>query len=158
MKRSRVFSAAIVLVSMAFAVGDAVAQQPPAACQSLWVTAAGSGRPLRARKPPQFSATEVLDLEFKVVVPVSVSLQRRLELKLFTPKGHLYQTLSIAAPTASTGTGTARRGRSQTLTARLPVAGTTIVNNSLYGTWKVEAHFEGDANACAKPRAFVIKP
>jgi hypothetical protein len=44
------------------------------------------------------------------------------------------------------------------LTARLPVAGTTIVNNSLYGTWKAEAYFEGERTACAKARSFVIKP
>jgi hypothetical protein len=157
MKRSRVSSAALVLVSVAFAAFEAAAQQAaPAACQSLWVTSAGSGKPIRSRKPLQFSATEILDLEFQVVVSANVASQgRRMELKLFTPKGHLYQTLSAAAPTPSSGTA---RRRSQTLTARLPVAGTTIVNNSLYGTWKVEAYFEGDGNACVKPRAFVIKP
>ena len=48
--------------------------------------------------------------------------------------------------------------RYQTVTTRLPVAGTTIVNNSLYGTWKAEAFFEGERTACAKPRSFVIKP
>jgi hypothetical protein len=160
MKFSRVSSAAIALVTVVFAAGDGIAgAAAPAACKSLWVTAAGSSKPARARKPLQFSATDVLDLEFQVVVPAAALSQRRLDLKLFTPKGHLYQTLSIAAPAPSTSTGTPeRRGRYQTLTARLPVAGTTIVNNSLYGTWKAEAYFEGDATTCARPRAFVIKP
>ena len=103
----------------------------------------------------------MLDLEFQIVVPANTSLAGRpLELKLFTPKGHLYQTLAV--PAASTASGTAgtpkRRPRYQTLTARLPVAGTTIVNNSLYGTWKAEAYLEGERTACAKARSFIIKP
>jgi hypothetical protein len=44
------------------------------------------------------------------------------------------------------------------VTARLPVAGTTIVNNSLYGTWKAEAYLVGEQTACARARSFVINP
>lgn len=165
MKWSRISAAAVALASMSFAAFDAVAQKnaaPRAACQSVWVTAPAFGKPAsRARKPLNFSAADVLDLEFQIVVPAGTSLVgRRLELKLFTPKGHLYQTLAV--PAASKASGTAgtpkRRPRYQTLTARLPVAGTTIVNNSLYGTWKAEAYFEGERTACAKARSFVIKP
>lgn len=165
MNSFRISAAAVVLASMSNASFDAVAQTtaaPRAACQSVWVTAPAFGKPAsRARKPLNFSAAEVLDLEFQIVVPANTSLAGRpLELKLFTPKGHLYQTLAV--PAASTASGTAgtpkRRPRYQTLTARLPVAGTTIVNNSLYGTWKAEAYLEGERTACAKARSFVIKP
>ena len=165
MKRSRIPAAAAVLLSMALAAVDAQAQKAAAvhgSCQSLWVTAPDfSGKPAaRSRKPLNFSAAEVLDLEFQVVLPADTSFAgRRLELKLFTPKGHLYQTLAVPAATAASKASTKkRRARYQTVTARLPVAGTTIVNNSLYGTWKAEAYFEGEPTACAKARSFVIKP
>jgi hypothetical protein len=165
MNSFRISAAAVVLASMSFTAGDVVAQTtaaPRSECQLVWVTAPAFGKPAsRARKPLNFSAAEVLDLEFQIVVPANTSLAGRpLELKLFTPKGHLYQTLAV--PAASTASGTAgtpkRRPRYQTLTARLPVAGTTIVNNSLYGTWKAEAYLEGERTACAKARSFIIKP
>jgi hypothetical protein len=115
-------------------------------------------RARRARKPLHFSAREILDLEFQVVVPAAAS-SAALELKVFTPNGHLYQALSVA-PTGSSPSSSAgrRKPRYRTLTAPFPVAGTTIVNSSLYGTWRVEAYLDGQRSPCAKPRAFVLKP
>jgi hypothetical protein len=157
----------MIAVSLAMTLGAAAAgaqkaAPSAAACQSVWVTAPFStGKPAsRSRKPLNFSAAEVLDLEFQIVVPADASLAgRRLELKLFTPKGHLYQTLAVPTAVGAPKAGTPkRRARYQTVTARLPVAGTTIVNNSLYGTWKAEPYFEGERTACVKARTFVIKP
>jgi hypothetical protein len=162
MKRSPALPVAAVLASMSLAGPESTAQ-PVAAparslCRSLWVTASNAGKPVRGRKPLNFSAREVLDLEFQVVIPADAAASgRELEVKLFTPKGHLYQTLAVSAPKTDPGTSP-RRGRFQTVIAQLPVAGTTIVNNSLYGTWQAQAFFEGDASACVKPRSFVIKP
>lgn len=160
-------SPAIIAVSVSMSLGAVEARAQKAApsataCQSVWVTApfsTGKGAS-RSRKPLNFSAAEVLDLEFQIVVPADASLAgRRLELKLFTPKGHLYQTLAVPTEVSAPKAGTPkRRSRYQTVTARLPVAGTTIVNNSLYGTWKAEAYFEGERTACVKARTFVIKP
>jgi hypothetical protein len=91
MRFSRNIAAAVVVASMSFAALDAVAQKTlasQAACQSVWVTAPTFGKPAsRARRPLNFSAAEVLDLEFQVVVPAGASSAGRpLELKLFTPK------------------------------------------------------------------------
>jgi hypothetical protein len=163
MKRSRIF-AAVASASIAFSATEAAAQKamPRGACQSLSVKALGSGKaPSRSRTPLTFSAAEVLDLEFQVVVPTGSSFTgRSVELKLFTPKGHLYQTLAVTAAAQGSGASETpkRKARHQTLTGRLPVAGTTIVNNSLYGTWKAEAYLEGESDTCAKPRSFVIQP
>jgi hypothetical protein len=169
-KRARAmdrFRIAAVTVTAVFAGSsltpfEVMAQKPSpsiARCQSVWVTApVFPGKPAsRSRKSLNFSATEVLDLEFQVVVPADAS--GALELKLFTPKGHLYQTLAVPAEGSAPEPATPRRRpRYRTLTARLPVAGTTIVNNSLYGTWKAEAFFQGERTACGKARTFVIKP
>jgi len=35
------------------------------------------------------------------------------------------------------------------VTARMPVAGTPIINSSLYGDWRVEAYLDGATRACA---------
>jgi hypothetical protein len=107
------------------------------------------------RRSLEFSAREVLDLEFFVLMPRSSSSGKRIELKLFTPRGHLYQTLSMSARDASPST---RRRRIEAQGASLPVAGTTIVNNSLYGQWRAEAYVEGESSPCAKPRSFEIAP
>jgi len=167
MKSSRLPAVAAISLSVTFAGVEASAQRAPksapsnGSCQAVWVTAPSfTGKPAsRSRKSLNFSAAEVLDLEFQVVIPASGSLaDRPLEVKLFTPKGHLYQALAVPAGVSVPQGTPKRRARYQTVTARLPVAGTTIVNNSLYGTWKAEAYFAGDRTACAKPRAFVINP
>lgn len=163
MNRYRASVVTAVLMSASLAASEAMAQgaaPTAAACQSVWVTApVVAGKPAsRSRKTLNFSATEVLDLEFQVVVPADPSLARPLQLKLFTPKGHLYQTLAVSPGAAPGPANAKRRSRFRTVTARLPVAGTTIVNNSLYGTWRAEAYLEGERTACAKPRTFVIKP
>jgi hypothetical protein len=159
MNRSRVLVAAAI-VAFCLVEDESSAQKTlpgSSRCQSVWVTAPGSGGPTpRARKPLQFSASNVVDLELRVVVPTSAPAV--VELKVFTPNGHLYQELSVSSAQSSVPSGSTRRSRSTTLKALFPVAGTTIVNNSLYGTWKVEAYFAGERSACAKPRAFVIKP
>ncbi len=170
MKRARISAAAVVAAWMSLAAAldldaVAVAQETAArggGCRSVWVTAPAFGKPVsRLRKPLTFSAEEVLDLEFQVSIPADASSAGQgLELKLFTPKGHLYQTLAVPTQPQSAGTAPApkRRARFRTVTARLPVAGTTIVNNSLYGTWKAEAYVAGERTACAKARSFVIQP
>jgi hypothetical protein len=155
-------SAAAVLVSAAYlASGHAVAQETASrgdGCQLVWVTAPAFGRPVpRPRKPLNFSAAEILDLEFQVLIRPDLLAGRSLELKVLTPKGHLYQTLDLPAPSEAPDAAK-RRARYRTVTARLPVAGTTIVNNSLYGTWKAEAYLAGERTACARARSFVINP
>jgi hypothetical protein len=160
MNRTTALAGAAAVLSLFFASATGAQKASPArgVCQSVWVTAPGYGKPApRTRKPLNFSASDVVDLEFQVVV--SAAAPAALDLKVFTPKGHLYQELSLSSTNAGpVSSNPTRRPRYRTLTATFPVAGTTIVNSSLYGTWRVEAFFAGERAACAKPRAFVIKP
>jgi hypothetical protein len=163
--------AAAVVVSSALLPNEARAQgadpslgaagsvPPPKACTALWVTtptdkAGTAGR--ASRRAPVFSATSILDLELIVLVPAEYA-GTNMELKLFTPKGHLYQTLEIDSAPSKTSGDPSRR-RYELLTARLPVAGTTIVNSSLYGVWTAEAYFAGASSPCTQARAFAILP
>jgi hypothetical protein len=104
-------------------------------------------RPLREKA---FSAVRTLDIELRSRLRQTGERHARLEFRLYTPKGHLYQKLR--AETVPNGVP-ARFG-----TASLPTAGTTIVNSSLYGRWRVEPHLDGDVRPCAPAVHFWIDP
>jgi hypothetical protein len=159
MKRSKLTAGAFLLAASFLSTGEAIAQrsrQPQSTCPLLWVTSDTPGRAVRARTL-RFPASRILDLVVQVMVPVNSASARGVEVKMYTPKGHLYQTLSVASGDRSLRPPS-KRARYQTVSVRLPVAGSTIVQNSLYGTWRAEAYFEGEATACARPRKFAIEP
>jgi len=132
-------------------------------------TAAGERSSARrrtlARDPlargPLYSAARTLDLELGVLLRRDVPPDARVELRVYTPKGHLYQTLR-ALPPAPTPPGASSRpaaGASRApsaWTGTLPVAGTAIVNHSLYGEWRVEPHLDGSPRPCGEAWAFRI--
>jgi len=64
----------------------------PQACVATNVTAAGQ-RP--GRGTPTFSVTETLDVELRTRIRPVISGDHLLRLKLLTPRGHLYQTITI---------------------------------------------------------------
>ena len=83
-----------------------------------------------------------------------------LEFKIYTPKGNLYQSMTLQFDAdAPIPEGARRRSRRfQDVNAVLPVAGTSIVTSSMYGTWTVEAFLDGDERRCSRPRRFLIQP
>ncbi len=112
------------------------------------------------RKKPKFSAAEIMDIQLQALVSRKLTGHHSLEFKIYTPKGNLYQSMTLQfdadAPIAE---GTPRRSRGfQEVNTVLPVAGTSIVTNSIYGTWKVEAFLDGDDQRCSRARKFVIQP
>jgi hypothetical protein len=129
----------------------------------------------RQGRVPEFSASAIIDVRFTAVLrrPDDHGLVR---LKLFTPAGYLYQTLSVPfvagranAPQARHVDGSSRSTLEQRaepsasvadyrVEARLPVAGTLITNEGLFGRWTVEPWLEGASTPCLAARAFVIKP
>ena len=135
-------------------------RSPTNACTAIQVTAPDAPAQVkrRAKKKPTFSASSILDLKLEVVLSAAVKGHHQLEFKVYTPKGHLYQSLS-AAMAAGAANEEKRRGQKRTAAATLPVAGTTIVTNSLYGEWRVDAFLDGEREtACGKALSFVIEP
>ncbi len=104
-----------------------------------------------------FSAARTIDLQLAFVVRRHASPDARLELRLYTPKGHLYQTLRAARPSPSSTPGPVRSTRDP-WTAALRVAGTAIVNHSLYGRWTVQPHLDGNPHPCGSAQPFWIDP
>lgn len=176
----------------------ALARRTPAAtvCAPVRVQAPGLGTHPRDLR---FSSREVLDLQFRARLRQNLQGDHVLRLKVFTPRGFLYQEIAVpfvgALPSpdraerlARARTGAAARApgpppprllegyprplpvqrlspvrgdrtalTQYELTARLPVAGTSITTSSLYGRWSVEPYLDGEAAACGPAARFTIR-
>lgn len=163
MKRVSVFLGCTVSMLLLASPGVSSDRNGTNACSAIQVTSpdAPAKAQRRSKKAPTFSAAAILDLKLEATLSPAVKGQHQVEFKVYTPKGHLYQSLTaMTASSAAAAQGGRQRGGKKTAAAvMLPVAGTTIVTNSLYGQWKVEAFLDGEREAaCAKPLSFVIEP
>jgi hypothetical protein len=127
-------------------------------CHRVFVSSPEAAR--TRRRKPKFSAAEIMDIQFKTLVSRRLTGQHSLELKVYTPKGNLYQSMTFQFDAdAPIPEGARRRSRRfQEVKAILPVAGTSIVTSSMYGIWRVEAFLDGANQRCSRPRKFVIDP
>jgi hypothetical protein len=103
--------------------------------------------PQREGQRGTFSATEILDLRLSTQLRRQLQGSHVLQIKVFTPRGYAYQILTVPF------TGTS--GQLQELSATLPVAGTAIMSNSLYGRWTVEPFLDGAS--CGVTRSFLLR-
>jgi hypothetical protein len=131
--------------------------------------------PTRKGRTPEFSATRIVDLRITAVLR-EPGAQGMVRLKVFTPRGHLYQTMALPFVTGSDRAPQSRhvdgsrhavleqralRGAVATeyrVETRLPVAGTLITAEGLYGRWTIEPWIDGAPQRCLAPQAFVIEP
>lgn len=123
-----------------------------------------------------FSSEGVLELRFDVGLNPPISGFHILELVIANPNGHHYQTLvapitgdpglegrltkipSYPNPIPAQLVSVSRTpgGEPGTATLRLPVAGTPILSNSLYGEWRYTARLDGEEIDCEGPTAFIL--
>jgi hypothetical protein len=135
------------------------------------------------RMPPTVSAASTLDLRLQVEVRPVLKGDHLLRLDLFTPRGYLYQTMTLPFRFVSRAEEKAARGSQVTrsvagfprplevqlltkparrrrqanhVTARLPVAGTSIALGSLFGQWKAVPYLDDRAAPCGPAASFVI--
>jgi hypothetical protein len=143
----------------------------------------------KATKKKKFSAKRTLDLELRTRLKGvrRLSGEHLLHLKLYTPRGYLYQTITVpfyreprkgrkrdreafeyqpsrvvpGFPRALDvqKTTRVRKGRRQfdQVTARLPVAGTSITLGSLFGRWTVVPFLDDETAPCGRSRQFRIR-
>lgn len=124
-----------------------------------------------------FSATRILDLRIAGLMRRPAAGRHVLHFKVYTPRGHLYQTLTVPftgpgrrprerwvdgfpRPLAEESQRPVRDGgeRRYEVSATLPVGGTAILSNSLYGHWRVEAYLDDDLRPCGPAARFEIQP
>jgi len=123
----------------------------------------------------RFSASRMLDLELTVRFTKAIAGDHLVRLKLLTPKGHHYQTLSLPITSIAKRQGSRRRveGYPRPLVVRVvhktgslslpgvtlsvPVGGTPIVTNSLFGMWTAEAYLDDQEEVCAS-QTFALSP
>ena len=114
----------------------------------------------------RFSAVGILDLNVTVYFVEGFGGEHVVHLKLTTPKGHHYQTISAPVTSNVEHRGGLRRidGYPRPLAVRVleaseasglpyvtlsfPVGGTPIVTSSLFGTWTAEASLD-EGGVCA---------
>jgi hypothetical protein len=134
-----------------------VAKRAPR-CRRVFVSSPEAAK-TRSSKP-KFSAAEIMDIQLQALISRKLEGHHSLEFKVYTPKGNLYQSMTLQFDAdAPIPEGTRRRSRRYLeVNAVLPVAGTSIVTSSMYGTWKVEAFIDGNNRRCSRPRKFTIQP
>jgi hypothetical protein len=153
----------------------------PRGCSEIEVTAPGLKKTPRDLK---FVVSRILDLEFETQLEQPVYGDHLMRFKVFTPSGFLYQDLTVpftwprpgkgkkkgqdeaVRPAANTpgipvqqlGVPVGRSGRYRdSVTARLPVAGTSITMSTLYGRWTVQAYLDEKTRPCSPLRRFTIR-
>ena len=119
-------------------------ERPPV----CFVTRIGSDQAPRAFR--RFRATRVVELEFELELLRPRSVEKAPQLRLYTPDGFLYQVLETKPVGKRPATGRYR--------ARLPVAGTSIMQSGLYGRWRVVPHAGDARDACGRGQGFFIRP
>jgi len=135
---------------------------PPGRCYAVNVDAADSPTRLDGRRrAPALSARAAKDLEIEVLLSES-GATRPVQVKLFTPRGRLYQVLDAVAGESPASARRGRRPRARRqerpLVARFPVAGTQITTHALFGEWRAEVYLDGAEAPCIRPLKFVINP
>jgi hypothetical protein len=140
----------------------------------------GSEQKARGKFDTTFSATQIIDLDLSVTFPPGVANKftgdHVAEVRIMTPRGHLYQSMSVPFTSDASRKGaavsvngypdklplrvldevTAGNGKQLRVFVTLPVAGTPIMTNSMYGTWTAQAFIDGEPLACSKPAPFTI--
>ena len=150
-------------------------------CTGVRVTASDRAVP---PKNMTVSSRETLDLVLRPRMRLDLQGDHLMEIKIFTPRGFLYQSIALpfvgaaqatrgqqaAAPAPRVVPGYPRplevqrlvpvqsgtRGEYE-LRARLPVAGTSITQSSIYGTWSVQTFLDGQAEPCGPVTRFAIR-
>jgi hypothetical protein len=174
-----------ILVALALAAAlwptcSGLAAPPPAGGPCLSLTASSAQQAMGASSA-DFSATRIVNIDLNVlfgsIQAGTMTTPRVVTVKVFSPRGNLYQTFSFPVQTSPVTRGQEQRVDGypepvavQALTAQtyngarvygakatLPVAGTPIISNSLYGTWSAEASLDSQQAACTAKMRFSIR-
>ncbi len=176
------YRAALTVVLLIILAAPLAAEQINAQAQVCALVDIGTESMYLADPDTALSVTEFSDLRMRVRFKPEIVGDHLLELRLITPRGHHYQTLTAAISTSTELAGARRAvaGFPRALPVQvlqpvqvsseapdeptqlgtelsIPVAGTTIVTSSLYGTWRIEVFLDGSEITCleAEPAFYI---
>jgi len=175
--------AALVIVPLFLSQAAQPWEEPPGRapeCLAVKVASSAAQDDAQGRREPAFSTTRILELQLSTMLRRNLAGTHLLELKLYTPRGNLYQVLSVPFGDVSGGPPGPKprrrylagypapldekrpepaevEGRQRLmLSSSLPVAGTSIVTSSLYGSWTVVPYLDGRPEPCGTASRFTI--
>jgi hypothetical protein len=114
----------------------------------------------------RFPAARVIGIEFEMVSSRVVPGTHTLELRLYSPEGHLYQALPArfdVVPADRVRPGPRERSRpgdhseAEPVRVRLSVPGSPIVTHGLYGRWEARPYLDGAPEPCGKAQGFWLE-
>lgn len=151
----RVLSTVGLALFLTLAATSSGGTAPPAGkgratrCYVLRANAITNDADARVRYRRRFSARDVLDLRLSVWMPAKNDAGL-VEIKLYTPTGHLYEVLEASTDSYTADETRYRGRRARVVAGRLPVAGTHITGRSLYGKWQAEVFLDGEPASCTR--------
>jgi len=120
------------------------------------------------------SAAITDDVTVTVLFPPALRGDHMLTLHFFTPRGHLYQSMNVPIsdtpglhqvpgyprplPAKVPVPMTVNRQPFRGVRITFPVGGTSITENSLYGSWQILAFLNAAKKACSQPYRMEIAP
>lgn len=169
MTTPRAFALAALLAATAV---PAAAEKPPG-CATVLVAPRGG----ETDNSDRFSVAETIDLTFTVLLDESLAGDHVVEVRVFTPRGHLFQSMAVPIgldggeprvrkvpgypfPMEERTAHTVEHGNARYLAVDLDfaVAGTPIVTSALFGKWRVQAAIDGSRQPCSPPSFFRLEP
>ncbi len=164
-------------LAVALAITGAAFAAPKAASPCVAILVGSSEETPKGGWGTKFSVTRTTDLTFTALFLPGFTGEHLVELRVFTPRGFLYRSMIVPAVIDGPASGTRRvpkyphpvrvKGGSKfshqgstlwKVDLPFPLGGTDIGKNSLYGTWKVQAHLDGSEEPCADATTFRITP
>jgi hypothetical protein len=172
-------SARLALALLAASVGLPAVAAAVDKCGKVEVSGRPAGNHGKAAEVT-LAATEVEDVVFTLKMASGPVGDHVVTLQVYLPEGGLYQTLSVPVTFGTKAKGAPQRrvdgypfpvdavqakpitsgpdAGKQLVTITMPLAGTVIVSNSLYGLWGVDLYLDDEPEACAEREPFRITP
>lgn len=165
----------ITAVLALLVAATAPAQEAPGLCATVEVVPITATGPLDPAET--VDGRHTLDLRLDVYLEGVAAGDHLVELRLNTPAGHHYQTLTAPVTTTTKRTPTTRRvpGYPRPLPEKvlqpavhaglddplllvlsLPVAGTPMISSGLYGDWQIEVLLDDQPMDCFNPSGFEL--
>jgi hypothetical protein len=142
----------VSVLGLSAAAAGVFGQTPPA--PTIWI--ASQSLPITSSLQPSYSAAHVQDVVFVAILTGQTPGEHKLNLKVYTPRGYLYQTLGVPFTVPTPPAAQPLPLLPIVLSARLPVAATPIVESSLYGAWRAVPYIDEAAEPVGDAYSFEI--